>query len=155
MDTFESLASVVESLRESASAETVYGDPIVTDDRTVVPVARVAYGFGGGFGTGGPVSDERDGGAGANVGVERENDRDESAVTGADSDSDREGSGTGGSGGGMGGGVTATPVGVVEITASGTRVVRFGETRRLLTVAAAAGLFGLLLGRVTGRSRRT
>ena len=48
----ESLRSIVEDLRESAGVESVYGDPIEIGDRTIVPVARVAYGFGGGFGRG-------------------------------------------------------------------------------------------------------
>lgn len=31
----------------------MYAEPIERDDRTVVPVARLAYGFDGGFGRGG------------------------------------------------------------------------------------------------------
>ena len=42
--------SIVERLRESANVRTVYGDPIERGEKTVVPVARVAFGFGGGFG---------------------------------------------------------------------------------------------------------
>lgn len=33
-------------------ARTVYGEPIMAEGRTVVPVARVVFGFGGGSGTG-------------------------------------------------------------------------------------------------------
>jgi uncharacterized spore protein YtfJ len=44
----------VEHLRTSASVKTVYGEPIVTQGKTVIPVAKVAYGFGGGSGTGKP-----------------------------------------------------------------------------------------------------
>lgn len=51
MDPSEHFGGVVERLRESASVETVYGDPIERDGRTVVPVANVGYGFGGGWGT--------------------------------------------------------------------------------------------------------
>ena len=43
-------APVVERLQRSASVETVYGEPVESDSRTVVPVARVVYGFGGGGG---------------------------------------------------------------------------------------------------------
>ncbi|WP_267642697.1 GerW family sporulation protein [Haloarchaeobius amylolyticus] len=52
MNFSETLQSTVESLRDSAHVRTVYGDPVEHGDRTVVPVARVAYGFGGGFGEG-------------------------------------------------------------------------------------------------------
>jgi uncharacterized spore protein YtfJ len=44
----------VEHLRTSASVKTVYGEPIVAEGKTVIPVAKVAYGFGGGSGTGKP-----------------------------------------------------------------------------------------------------
>lgn len=39
--------SFVESL-SNVGANTVYDDPIVVGSRTIVPVARIAYGFGGG-----------------------------------------------------------------------------------------------------------
>jgi uncharacterized spore protein YtfJ len=42
---------VVEQLQRSASVKSVYGDPIMTDGKTIVPVARIAYGFGGGSGS--------------------------------------------------------------------------------------------------------
>lgn len=42
----------LERLHDSAHVDSVYGDPVAVDGKTVVPVARVAYGFGGGFGSG-------------------------------------------------------------------------------------------------------
>jgi uncharacterized spore protein YtfJ len=113
---FESLRSMVATLREHAGVESVYGTPVAAGDRTIVPVARVRYGFGGGFGS----SDE--GGAG-----------DES-----------------GEGGGVGGGLTADPVGVVELTPNGVRLVRFGGARRLLAALGAGVALGFLLGRRGG-----
>jgi len=41
---------IVERLQSSASVRTVYGEPIVAEGKTIVPVARVAYGFGAGAG---------------------------------------------------------------------------------------------------------
>jgi uncharacterized spore protein YtfJ len=46
MDIQELLRSVV----NQAGAKTVYGDPISADGKTIVPVAKVRYGFGGGSG---------------------------------------------------------------------------------------------------------
>lgn len=43
--------SIVERLQNSAHIKTVYGEPIVAAGKTIVPVAKVAYGFGGGGGT--------------------------------------------------------------------------------------------------------
>jgi uncharacterized spore protein YtfJ len=42
------LESLAERLRSTATVESVYGQPIHAEGRTIVPVARVAYGFGGG-----------------------------------------------------------------------------------------------------------
>lgn len=58
------MATVTERLQDSANARTVFGDPVERDGRTVIPVARVAYGFGGGFGDqqGGAESSEGKGG---------------------------------------------------------------------------------------------
>jgi uncharacterized spore protein YtfJ len=44
------LESLGEKLRSSASVKTVYGDPIEAQGKTIIPVARVAYGLGGGYG---------------------------------------------------------------------------------------------------------
>ncbi|KTG10664.1 hypothetical protein AUR64_08120 [Haloprofundus marisrubri] len=51
------MRSLVEQLREKATVEAAYGDAIVAEGHTTVPVARIRYGFGGGFGSGG-VDDE-------------------------------------------------------------------------------------------------
>ncbi len=41
--------SLGERLQSSASVKRVYGEPIVVKEKTIIPVARVAYGFGGGL----------------------------------------------------------------------------------------------------------
>jgi uncharacterized spore protein YtfJ len=47
------LQSLHENLSGRAQVKSVYGEPIVAADKTIVPVARIAYGFGAGAGTGG------------------------------------------------------------------------------------------------------
>ena len=42
--------SMLEPLSKSASVKSIYGDPISANGKTIIPVARVAYGFGGGTG---------------------------------------------------------------------------------------------------------
>src|SRR5205085_4199217 len=65
-----------------------------------------------------------------------------------------EGSASAPAGGGGGGGTGAIPVGVVEISATGTRFIRFYEPK-MIGVALAAGLItGYILGRVGGRRSR-
>ena len=51
-DVREFLQSLSERLSGSASVKQVYGEPIVVGGKTVVPVARVRYGLGGGWGGG-------------------------------------------------------------------------------------------------------
>lgn len=47
----EFFESLLERLQTGAHVKTAYGEPITTQGKTVVPVARVGYGFGGGVGT--------------------------------------------------------------------------------------------------------
>ena len=50
MDVYSSLTSLAESLKESATIEKVYEEPIEAYGKTIIPVARIAYGLGRGFG---------------------------------------------------------------------------------------------------------
>lgn len=50
MEVHEILHTIGERLQSSATVKCVYGDPITTADRTVIPVARVKFGFGAGGG---------------------------------------------------------------------------------------------------------
>lgn len=122
MSAKELIEGAVEHLRTSASVKTVYGDPIVVDGKTVIPVAKVAYGFGAGHGSGTHAKKTSEG----KTPVESE-------------------------GEGAGGGGAAKPVGVVEITAQETKFVQFGAPKKLMiTALVGAGLgvgLGLLLGR--------
>ena len=40
----------IEPLSKSATVKSVYGEPITVNGKTIIPVARIAYGFGGGSG---------------------------------------------------------------------------------------------------------
>jgi uncharacterized spore protein YtfJ len=63
----ELLEKMRESLGSSATVKTVFGEPIQAEGRTVVPVAKIAYGFGAGGGHGRGKSDsasEGEGGGG-------------------------------------------------------------------------------------------
>ena len=127
MSTKELIDGAVEHLRTSASVKTVYGTPITSDGKTVIPVAKVLYGFGAGSGHGTHAKKSKNGKTPAE-----------------------------GEGEGAGGGVAAKPVGVVEITGTETRFVPFGATKKLAIMAViGVGLgaaFGWFLGRRTGKS---
>jgi uncharacterized spore protein YtfJ len=62
------LESMFEPLTRSASVSAVYGEAISANDKTIIPVARIAYGFGGGRGRKHHEGDSPDGeGAGGGV----------------------------------------------------------------------------------------
>jgi uncharacterized spore protein YtfJ len=62
MDIQQLLQTFAERVSNSASVRSVYGDPVVVGNRTVIPVAQVGYAFGGG---GGARADSPNGGGGA------------------------------------------------------------------------------------------
>jgi len=52
MDAADLLHKIGQTLGSTATVKSVFGEPISTHGKTVVPVAKIAYGFGGGFGAG-------------------------------------------------------------------------------------------------------
>lgn len=106
----ELMQTLSEKIGVHADARKVYGEPVTSEGRTVIPVASVKFGFGAGSGQG-PKKGESEVG-----------------------------------GGGGGGGLGATPVGAIEISASGTRFIRFNAWQPLAIAAAAGFALGLVAG---------
>lgn len=52
MDLQKYVDSIPDELAQSAHVKTVFGEPIAAQGKTIIPVARVRYGFGGGMGSG-------------------------------------------------------------------------------------------------------
>ncbi len=52
---YDLVRGIAQSLQDSLTVRTVYGEPITAGNITIVPVARVSFGFGGGGGGGGMV----------------------------------------------------------------------------------------------------
>jgi uncharacterized spore protein YtfJ len=63
----EVFKSISERLQSAATVKTVYGDPITAEGKTIIPVARVRYGFGGGGGSRGDNGSQEGGGGGVEV----------------------------------------------------------------------------------------
>ena len=58
------LRTIGEGFQSSATVKNVYGEPVSRGDRTVIPVARIAYAFGGGGGSKGEQAGPEGGGGG-------------------------------------------------------------------------------------------
>jgi len=115
-----STTDILQKLGDSfsnTSVKTVFGDPIHLEGKTVVPIARIKYGFGGGFGGGR---------------------RKHAVESGSDSGDQSEG-------GGGGGGANAVPAGALEITATGTRFIPFANPQLLALAFAGGALFASLM----------
>ncbi len=71
MNAIDLLQKVGETLGSTATVKAVFGDPIQANGKTVVPVAKVAYGFGAGAGAGkgGQHEDRQGEGGGGGGGV--------------------------------------------------------------------------------------
>jgi len=119
---FEPVSSFFE---RNLSIRHVYGEPVHHGETTIIPVAKVAYGFGAG------------GGLRPGQGP-------------ALADDGRPESGAEARGGGGGGGARLSPIGALEIGPWGTRFIRYDELPRLLTALA----FGLIIGWVASRRAR-
>ncbi len=126
MDVTDTLESIKSGITERLTAHTAYGEPVTMNGVTVIPVARVAFGFGAGGGVGE---------------AKRSGDGEEAAPP---------------SGGGGGGGGAVQPIGFIEISDAGARWVPLEPSRaelalRALSIAAVLAPFGGrrgLLGRM-------
>jgi uncharacterized spore protein YtfJ len=114
MDLQKYFENIQHSLSNSANVKTVFGDPISAEGKTIIPVARVRYGFGGGMGMGPTRSG------------------DEQRL---------------GQGGGGGGGLIAQPVGVVEVSATGTKFISIQHRKRMAGLVLAGFIAGWIWSR--------
>ena len=66
------IEGALDKVRATAGVKTVYGEPIKVDGKTIIPIAKVAYGAGAGAGAGPAKAEgeaQRDAAEGAGVGA--------------------------------------------------------------------------------------
>lgn len=68
MSSLALLDSLRQAIAGQASVKAVFGEPIAAAGKTIIPVARIAYGFGAGSGTGGMGSSAAQGEGGGGGG---------------------------------------------------------------------------------------
>jgi uncharacterized spore protein YtfJ len=103
------VSSILDRIRATARVELVYGEERQVGAKTIIPIAAVAYTFGGGAG----------GGSGPS-----HNGHAEEVSAGA--------------GGGGGGAVRVQPVGVLEVTEGETRLIPIFDWSRIITTTVTA-----------------
>ncbi len=111
----ERVLDALDDLRSRANVNACFGEPVMVDGRTVIPVARISYGFR--VGTGPLKTLEAD-----HVGGMKE--------------------GEGAEGSGMGG-TTSSPLGVIESTPEGIRVEPVIDRQRVAIVSMLVGAWSL------------
>lgn len=113
---------------QSATVKNVFGDPIQVGEKTLLPVAKFSYGFGGGFGK-----------------------RKKMQLRSKLSANNEMKKNPGGSGAGGGGGIRASAAGVFEITPKRTRFIAAHPYRHVL----AGVLLGFFLNHLFHSGKRS
>jgi len=124
-DQVQVLELLAQQLTGDTSVRKVFGEPIVAQGKMIIPVARLAFGFGGGYGKNNKPAHQR------------------KESSGAFADEDAPGK-PGGSGMGLGGGMIARPIGVIEVTMERTRFIPLNATRYV----ALGAVIGLVISRL-------
>ncbi len=131
----DGFSRLAERLGASASASSVFGEPVERDGVTVIPVARVRWGVGGGSGRG-------TGGRGRG----RKHGKADVSEVGELGEQNEQNEGIGG-----GGGVQASPLGFIELRGGQARYRRVHDPLRLaiagllLPLTIAAGGIAMIL----------
>jgi uncharacterized spore protein YtfJ len=116
----QGLLEALADLREKANVNACFGEPVTIEGRTVIPVAKVAYGFRMGIGRAAAAEEEAAGETEGQAAVEADGD--------------------GNSGAGGSGGMLAQPFAVVEVTPEGTQVQAIIDEQKVtLAVGLLAG----------------
>ncbi len=113
--------TIGERIQAQAGIQKVYGEPIETQGKTIIPIAKVAFGYGIGIGN---LSNASEDAANPNSEAMR------------------------GGGAGGGGGASIVPVGVIEITTERTRFIPINDWKAKGGVFMAGFTTALLLYRV-------
>jgi len=109
------LLDTFDAMRNDAGVNACFGEPVMVEGKSVIPVAKIGYGFGVGTGQVPPWEDNR-----AEV--------PEKSLP---------------AGGGGGGGMTSSPVGFIEVSEGETRVVPVLDQQKLVMVGLLVGAWSV------------
>jgi uncharacterized spore protein YtfJ len=118
MATKDILEAIIDKMQRTLHVEIAFGNPINIHNKTLIPVARIAYGFGAGSGTG---SKNR-----------KPNPEETDEIV-----SDQETASVKEEGGGGGGGGNTQPLGIFEVTESHTCFIPVITIKDIVALIAA------------------
>ncbi len=113
------LFDLVGDIREKATAGAVFGPPTQVDEKTLIPIGRVVYGFGLGFGRGPAVAQPS-----AEVPESTETEDDVASGSG-------------------GGGLSVQPLAVLEVTPEATTLTPIAEEGKIARMGIFAGAWSV------------
>lgn len=128
MENNKSFETLTAHLAQEITVKKVYGEPVVTQGKTIIPVAKIVMGMGTGSG-------KKHSSNGSAKGL-------------------KEGSSDADTGSGSGGGAIATPQGVFEITETRTRYIPANAAKFFIIGGVIGALIGGLLLRKRAKTQR-
>ena len=118
MEEVQKLLDSIAELQEHANVNAIFGEPVTVEGRTIIPVAKVAYGFAAGVGY--------------------------AQMTGEEGEKETSEEMTEGASGGGGGGVQAHPFAIIEVTPQGTRVEPIVDEQKLALAGSLLVGWGII-----------
>ncbi len=128
MSIYETFKTVMSQILDTTQIKTVFGDPIRTENKVVIPAAKVKYMFWGGGG-GGHTQSQKD----------NQREAEEDGCNGI------------GGGGGGGAGVSTRAVGVYEITDKETKFIPVVDTKYIVMMVMG---FLFVMYKISKKSER-
>ena len=150
MNFSEIISSIMDNMRSAGGVEVAFGNPHTINDLTIIPVAKVSYGFGAGGGKSGQDKLKMQK---SSNGIEpTENKEPESPEVVKQDEKKAQGNGKSEDnfGGGGGGGMKTQPIGVFVVH---KEQVRFMPVITVKEVSVAVGLLLLTLWRIFRKKR--
>lgn len=137
----EFFKELTENLKETADVRKVFGEPVTLEKRTIIPVAEIKLGVGGG----GSIEDDKN-----KDEKEEEKKVEEIAEAGEEKEEVKKKDVKIKNKGGMGGGAGAkiTPIGYIELTPEGSEFKSIHSKLKLIGVFAAGYFASKIIGKI-------
>ena len=150
MEAIDALFDRLKSVSEEVNVNAVFGTPETVEGKTLIPVAEIMYGFGGGAGTGPAGGSSCEGECGEDCDCDEECDCDGECDEDCDCECHEHAGDEAAMGAGGGAGARARPIAYIEVGPEGTRVQSIVDEQKVALAGIAlafwaVGWIGLVL----------